>query len=130
VLLDCLWFVTVVTEEHVGSHSPCTFESRKEVYLQDFWLIKWVYASIVSELGPLAYKINVDGHPRQVHLDHLKPKSHSVKNLYLPIVHLVVMLPTLYYLVMVDEEESEEVMDTIPSANSLLYPQRDRRPPR
>ena len=69
--------MTVVTEEHVGSHSPRRFEPGQEVYLRDLRpsaTSKWVPASIVRQLGPLGYEINVNGCTRQVHIDHLKPR--------------------------------------------------------
>jgi len=125
--------MAMATEECVGSHSPRTFKPGQVVYLRDLRPSasnKWVPADIVQTLGPLAYKVNVDGYTRQAHIDHLKPRlgTQSQQEVLVPdsgVSDADEPIP----LVVVEEEESDKVMSTTPKTIPL-HPKRDRRPPR
>ena len=125
--------MAVATEEHVGSHSPRTFEPGQAVYLQDLRpsaTSKWVPADIAQKLGPLAYKVNIDGYTGQAHIDHLKPRlgTQPQQEVLVPdsgVADADDPIP----LVVVEEEDSDEAMNTTPGTISVR-PQRDRRPPR
>ena len=76
-----------------------------------------VPASIVRQFGPLGYEINVDGRTRPAHVDHLKPRL--VTESQREELTLVNSAPGCdgddpTPLVVVNEEELEEVMNTIP----------------
>ena len=80
----------------------------------------------MKNLGLVGYEINVDGCTRQALIDHLKPRPATESQRE----ELMLINGAPGYdaddpipLVVVDEEESEEVMDTIPSTNSSLCPQ-------
>ena len=125
--------MAVATEERIGSHSPRTFEPGQAVYLRDLRpsaASKWVPADIVQKLGPLTYKVNVDGYTRQAHIDHLKPHlgTQPQQEVLVPdsgVADADDPIP----LVVVKEEESDEAMSTTPGI-ILVHPQRDHRPPR
>ena len=87
----------------------------------------------MRQFGLSSYEINVGERTRQAHVDHLKPRLviESQREELTPVNSSTPGWdgddPTP--LVVVDEEEMEEVMNTIPSTNGSLRPQRDCRPP-
>ena len=120
--------MAVATEEHVGSHSPHTFVSGQAVYLRDLQpsaTSKWVLADIVQKLGPLAYKVNVDGYTRQAHIDHLKPRIGTQPQQEVLVPDSVVAdADNPIPLVVVEEEEPDEAMSTTPGTISVRPPKR------
>ena len=70
----------MATEDRVGSQSPRTFVDGQAVYLRNLFpseTSRWVSANIVCKLGLLVYVVNTNGHRRQVHVDHLKPRPET-----------------------------------------------------
>ena len=64
------------TEEGVGSKQPRQFKENQKVLVRDFrphCPSKWYLTTILKCLGSLTYEVMMDGKPRKVHIDHLRP---------------------------------------------------------
>lgn len=72
--------MSIAAEERVGDHAPRTFQDGQAAYLRDLCPTassKWVAATIIHKLGPLVYEVAVNGHTRQAHVNHLKPRPET-----------------------------------------------------
>ena len=68
--------LTQKTEESVGSKQPRQFKEKQKVLVCDFWPhcpSKWYQTTILKCLESLTYKVMMDGKPRKVHIDNLRP---------------------------------------------------------
>ena len=71
------------TEEGVGSKQPRQFKENQKVLVRDFrphCPSKWYLTTILKCLGSLTYKVMMDGKPRKVHIDHLRPWTEDEPN--------------------------------------------------
>jgi len=63
-------------ELKIGDHQPRAFVANAEVLVHDLQpnaTDKWHTGTVTRVLGPLDYKVLVDGHTCQAHIDHLLP---------------------------------------------------------
>ena len=134
--------MSVSTEDRVGSQSPRTFAVGQAVYLRDLRpsaTSRWVPANIVSKLGPLAYEVDANGHRRQAHVDHLKPRPETQPDTDTPLESATSIsagdeqYPAQTPLVILDDsstttEQPDSVVSSAPEP--VVRPQRNRQPPR
>ena len=68
--------MSVEAEDRVRERSPRTFDAGQRVALHDLHPTashKWWSAVVLQKLGALTYELNVEGHKRQAHVNHLQP---------------------------------------------------------
>lgn len=124
--------VEQTVEKHIGDHQPRHFSVNSDVMIRDLRpnaTEKWRKGTIMKTLGPLNYEVNIDGHTRQAHIDHILPcpqtasdagsrssadtSSHQEDDIMMPIV---------------DSGLNEATADTAEPVT--LRPCRNRQPPK
>ena len=65
-------------EMQVGNKQPRSFVGNDHVMVRDLHpnaTKKWRKGTVIKVMGPLNYKVTIDGHSHQAHVDHLLPST-------------------------------------------------------